>query len=64
LNLMSRISGNNAAIVAINTTLIALGLAGVVSSSTAALFHNSSTVAISMNAMRPLIGSGKNGEAN
>ncbi|MBR1613866.1 MAG: heavy metal translocating P-type ATPase, partial [Treponema sp.] len=51
LNLMSRISGNNAAIVAINTTLIALGLAGVVSSSTAALFHNSSTVAISMNAM-------------
>ena len=57
LNLMKRISGNNAAIVAINTTLIALGLAGVVSSSTAALFHNSSTVAISMNAMRPLIGS-------
>ena len=53
--LVERIGDNNNAIIAINTSLIALSLAGVVTSSTAALLHNSSTVAISMSAMRPLI---------
>ncbi|WP_191017988.1 heavy metal translocating P-type ATPase [Treponema zioleckii] len=55
LKLMERIRGNNAMIIGINTSLIALGLAGTISSSTAALLHNGSTVAISMSAMRPLI---------
>ena len=55
LRLMQRISTNNSMIIAINTSLIALGLAGIVTSSTAALFHNGSTVAISLSAMRPLI---------
>lgn len=55
LNLTKRIKANNTAIVGINTSLIALGLAGVISSSTAALFHNGSTVAISMNAMKKML---------
>ena len=55
MNLMKRIKTNNAAIIGINTSLIGLSLAGIVSSSTAALFHNGSTVAISMSAMRKLV---------
>jgi len=53
--LMERIERNNSAIVGINTALIGLSLSGTLSASTAALLHNSSTVAISMSAMRPLI---------
>lgn len=55
IRLMERISLNNRAIVGINTALIGLGLAGVISSATAALLHNTSTVAISMSAMTPLV---------
>ena len=53
--LMERINDNNTAIIGINTALIGLSLAGTVTASTAALLHNTSTVAISMSAMRPLI---------
>ena len=54
-NLMERIDSNNQLIVAINTSLIALSLSGALTASAAALAHNTSTVAISMSAMRPLI---------
>ncbi len=55
LQLLSRISANNAAIISINTALIALSLFGTISSTSAALFHNGSTVALSLSAMRPLL---------
>ena len=50
-NLISRINGNNSAIIGINSMLIAGGLAGAISPQTAALLHNTTTVAISVNAM-------------
>ena len=42
--LMKRIQGNYRFIVGFNSTLIALGLGGVISPSTSALFHNGSTI--------------------
>lgn len=53
-NLISRINGNNRAIIGINSMLIAVGLAGAISPQTAALLHNTTTVAISVNAMSNL----------
>ncbi len=53
-NLISRINGNNSAIIGINSMLIAGGLAGAISPQTAALLHNTTTVAISVNAMSNL----------
>lgn len=53
-NLISRIHGNNRAIIGINSALIAGGLAGSITPQMAALLHNSSTVAISVNAMSSL----------
>lgn len=53
-NLISRINGNNSAIIGINSMLIAGGLAGAISPQTAALLHNTTTVAISLNAMSNL----------
>lgn len=53
-NLISRIHGNSRAIIGINSALIAGGLAGSITPQMAALLHNSSTVAISVNAMSSL----------
>lgn len=53
-NLISRINGNNSAIVGINSALIAGGLAGAITPQAAALLHNSSTVAISLKSMGSL----------
>ena len=61
--LVERIGSNNTAIVAINTALIALSLSGAIPSSTAALLHNGSTVAISMSAMRPMISENSESES-
>ena len=50
-----RIGRNNTVIVAINSLLMAGGLAGIVPATVAAMLHNSSTVAISMASMRPMV---------
>ncbi len=53
--LEKRIGSNNALIVVINSLLMAGGLAGLVPATVAAMLHNTSTVAISMASMRPLL---------
>ncbi len=54
--LMDKIDSNNRNIVAVNTSLMFLGLFGFISPSLAALLHNASTIAFSVNAMQPLLG--------
>ncbi|MBQ1593168.1 MAG: HAD-IC family P-type ATPase, partial [Treponema sp.] len=54
--MMKKIDSNNKNIVAVNTTLMFLGLFGIISPSLAAVLHNASTVAFSVNAMKPLLG--------
>ena len=54
-NLLERISFNNKVIIAGNSLLILLGLLGKIKPATAALIHNTLTVAISVNAMQPMI---------
>ena len=49
--LIRRIHQNYRMIVLINSALIVLGVAGIVQPATAALFHNTSTIAISMKGM-------------
>jgi P-type E1-E2 ATPase len=58
--LMRKIDVNNGGIVAVNTTFMLLGLFGFISPSLAAILHNASTVAFSVNAMRPVL-AGKEG---
>lgn len=53
--LMERIKTNYRYIVGFNTTLIALGLVGVMPPATAALLHNTSTMLISAKSMTPLL---------
>lgn len=53
--LMKRIHKNYRMIVGINTGLILLGVAGIFPPATAALFHNVSTLAISLKSMEDLI---------
>lgn len=53
--LMRKIDVNNGGIVAVNTTFMLLGLFGFISPSLAAILHNASTVAFSVNAMRPVL---------
>ena len=53
--LLKRISTNNKIIIAGNSFLILAGLLGIIKPSTAAFLHNTLTVGISANAMRPLI---------
>lgn len=62
-SLLNRISENNKTIILGNSALIFMGLAGLIRPSTAALIHNSLTVAISANAMRPML-SGKEYDNN
>ena len=53
--LMEKIGTNNRGIVAVNTTFMLLGLFGIISPSMAAILHNASTVAFSVNAMKPVL---------
>lgn len=53
--LMKRIQRNYKQIVSINASLIVLGVAGVLMPTTSALFHNISTLAISMKGMSNLL---------
>ena len=53
---MRKIDVNNAGSVSVNTTFMLLGLFGFISPSLAAILHNASTVAFSVNAMRPVLG--------
>ena len=53
--LMNKISKNYNIIVAFNTTLIALGMTGVITSAVAAWLHNSSTVAMAALSARPAL---------
>jgi P-type E1-E2 ATPase len=54
--LMHRIQNNYRTIVAFNSMLIVLGVAGVLQPTTSALLHNASTLAISLKSMEDLIG--------
>ncbi len=54
--LLERIDTNNYGIVAVNSALIALGLFGMISPPFAAVLHNSSTIAFSYLASKPLLG--------
>lgn len=53
--LMKRIHRNYRTIVGFNTGLIGLGVAGILQPTTSALFHNTSTLLISLNNMKPLL---------
>ena len=53
--LMKRIDSNYRMIIGFNSALIALGAAGVLASTTTALLHNASTIAISLNSMTNLL---------
>lgn len=53
--LMKRIHGNYNFIIGFNAMLIALGLAGILTPSNSALFHNISTIATGLKSMTPLI---------
>jgi heavy metal translocating P-type ATPase len=52
---MKRIYENYAFIVAINSTLLALGLSGVISPALSALLHNASTICTSVRSMMPFL---------
>ena len=54
-SLMKRIHGNYNFIIGFNAMLIALGLAGIMTPSNSALFHNISTIATGLKSMTPLI---------
>ncbi len=53
--LMKRIYRNYRAIVGFNSTLIAGGIAGILQPTTSALLHNTSTLLIAMDSMKPLL---------
>ena len=54
--LMKRIHRNYRFIVSFNLMLILLGVGGIIQPTTSALFHNASTLAISLKSMTNLIG--------
>lgn len=53
--LMDRIRKNYVGIVGINSSLIGLGVSGMIQPTTSALIHNTSTLAISLNSMKNII---------
>ena len=53
--MMRRIDRNYKSILAINGTLIALGVGGMIQPTTSALLHNASTLAISLKSMENLL---------
>ena len=60
--LMARIKKNYRAIVWINTSLIGLGVAGVIQPTTSAFLHNASTLAIGVKSMQHLLEETEPGE--
>ncbi|MCR5177675.1 MAG: heavy metal translocating P-type ATPase, partial [Lachnospiraceae bacterium] len=54
--LMKRIRFNYRTIVGVNTALIGLGMAGILSPATSAMLHNGSTVALGLKSMTGLLG--------
>ncbi|MBP3853874.1 MAG: heavy metal translocating P-type ATPase [Erysipelotrichaceae bacterium] len=54
-SLMQRIQNNYRFIMGFNSLLILLGAAGILAPTTSALLHNSSTIGISLQSMRPLM---------
>ncbi len=59
--LLQRVDGNFAFIVGFNSTLMILGLSGVIGASTLAFIHNASTTAVSAASARPLLKSDADG---
>lgn len=53
--LMNRIHSNFRSIIGFNTTLIILGVLGIIQPTTSAFLHNASTLTIGLRSMRPLI---------
>jgi len=53
--LIEKIDTNNRGIVAVNTSFMLMGLFGIISPSVAAILHNASTIAFSVNAMKPVL---------
>lgn len=56
-NALSAIRTNYAYIMDINSSLIALGVAGALTASISCLLHNAATVAVALNSLRPYRGS-------
>lgn len=54
LELMTRIHSNYRFVIGFNGTLIALGMAGIISPATSAMLHNLSTLAVSLRSMSSL----------
>ena len=54
--LIKRTRKNYVSIVGINTGLIVLGVCGMIQPTTSALLHNTSTLAISLNSMKDILG--------
>ena len=54
--LMGRIHGNYRFIIGFNSSLIALGLGGIISPSSSALLHNGSTILTGVRSMSNLLG--------
>ena len=50
-----KINSNNLLIIELNSLLLLLGMMGIISPQLAAILHNSTTVGISINAMRPIL---------
>lgn len=53
--LLSKINKNNVQIIGINSALLLLGIMGLISPQVAAILHNSTTVAMSVKSMQPVI---------
>lgn len=53
--LLSKINKNNVQIIGINSALLLLGIMGLISPQLAAILHNSTTVAMSVKSMQPVI---------
>ena len=55
MGLLDKINTNNWNIIAVNSALLLGGVFGFISPQLAAVLHNSTTVAISLNAMQPIL---------
>lgn len=53
--LLSKINKNNVQIIEINSLLLIMGIMGLISPQLAAILHNSTTVAMAVNSMRPIL---------
>lgn len=53
--LLSKINKNNIQIIEINSLLLVMGIMGLISPQLAAILHNSTTVAMSVKSMQPIL---------